>query len=95
MAKKQKKIVAHEKKNVLEVYANQSLSTVFVDNLAVTKRGDGMYFLRLTALLPEGLKEQAQIIVPDRALKKMLDVLCRICDHFPAKVAVDSQNERK
>jgi hypothetical protein len=74
-----------KEKKVIEIHANEALPTLFVDNLAVTKRGDDMYFIRFTTALPEGFKEQSRMMIPKDSLVAMLDVLCKQCDYFPTK----------
>lgn len=76
-----------EKKRAgVEILDNENLPTLLVDNLVITTRKDGLHFIRLTTALPEGLKEQVRMMVPDNSLKVMLDVLCAHCDHWPEKL---------
>lgn len=77
-------------KKVIEIHTNEALPTLFVDNLTITKRADGMYFIRFTTALPEGWKEQSRMMIPGESLIRMLDVLCKQCDYFPTKSQVKS-----
>jgi hypothetical protein len=72
-------------KKIMEIITNNMIPTLFVDNLAISKRSDGIYLLRFTTSLPEGLQEQVRMMVPQENMKNMLDVLCRHCDHYPTK----------
>jgi len=72
-------------KPTIRIHSNEELPILFVDNLVVTERNDGMYFVRFLTVLPEGLKEQSRMIIPKNSLVRMLDVLCKQCGHFPAK----------
>lgn len=74
-----------DKKEVAEFLVNNALSTVFVDNLMVATRSDGLNLVRFTTSLPGGLKEEARMIIPMESLKRMLEVLCKQCNYFPVK----------
>lgn len=72
-------------KKTIEIQVNDTLPTVFVDNLNITTRGDGNHLVRLLTFLPEGLREQLRIMVPDQALRNMIDVLCSHTHYYPSK----------
>lgn len=74
-----------DKKEVAGIPVNDALSTVFVDNLMVATRSDSLNLVRFTTSLPDGLKEEARMIIPMESLKRMLDVLCEQCNYFPIK----------
>jgi hypothetical protein len=77
------------------ILLNGNLPTVFIDNLNITTRGDGLYFMRLFAALPEGLKEEYRIMVPNQALKSMIDVLCAHIGYYPEKPAKERASALK
>ena len=68
-----------------QISINKNLPTVFVDNLMISTRNDGLNYLRFSTALPEGLKEEARMMIPMENLKRMIDILCRQCEHFPTK----------
>ena len=70
-------------KQVFKVMANENLPIVLVDQLAITSRTDGIHFVRFMTALPDGHREQCRIMIPDANLRRMLDVLCRHCNHYP------------
>ena len=72
-------------KETIKLIGNENLLTVFVDNLIINKRTDSMYNLRFASNLPEGLKEQARMIIPEKNLMQMLDALCNLCNYYPVK----------
>ena len=84
-----------KKKKVVEILTNENLPTLLVDNLAITTRTDGLHFIRFTTALPEGLKEQVRMMVPDERMKRMLDALCSHCDHYPAKPKSRKKSSRR
>lgn len=76
-----------ERKPPRAFQVDTNLPTMFIDNLNISNRADGLHLIRLLASLPEGLKEEARIMVPNQALKAMLDVVCAHVDYYPEKIA--------
>ena len=74
-----------DEKKVVGIHTNENLPTLFADTLTVNTRSDGFSLIRFTANLPEGLTEQARIMIPPESLKKMLDVLCSHSNYYPVK----------
>ena len=74
-----------EKKEEIRIIANDMLPVVFADNLTVNKREDNIHLLRFLSSLPEGLKEQFRVMIPEASLHKMLDVLCQFSDYYPSR----------
>lgn len=72
--------------NKLTINVSSAIPTHFVDNLAVTTRSEKLYLLRFLIALPEGLTEQIRAIIPRENITRMIDVLCKHCDHYPEKV---------
>ena len=70
---------------LVELKTNDGLPTLFIDNLVINTRSDKHYLVRFATELPEGLREQARVLVPEDHLKRMLDVLCKHVGHFPSK----------
>ena len=68
-----------------ELILNDNLKPVFIDGLAAYGRKDGIHFLRFFSRVPEGMVEQARMIVQISHLKKMITVLCEHCDYYPKK----------
>lgn len=70
----------------IKIQLNPTLPTIFVDNLIVSPRKDGHLLVRLAASLPEDTwQEQVRFMVAKEDLKRMLNVLCTQCDHYPVK----------
>lgn len=85
----------NKKKKITEIRLNETLPTVFVDNLVIATRSDGLNLVRFTTSLPEGLKEEARMLIPMENLKRMLDVLCKQCNYFPVKPEPKGKSSRK
>ena len=71
--------------NKTQLQLNNNLSTIFVDGLKISSRKDGIHLIQFSTILPDGIKEQLRIVVPDHSLREMLDVLCKHIGHYPAK----------
>ena len=84
-----------ERKAPTAIQLNSSLPTMFIDNLNITTRADGLHLIRLLSRLPEGLKEESRIMVPSQALRNMLDVVCAYVDYYPEKAAKEKGSARK
>ena len=93
MANKNK--TTEESKKVIEIHANDALPTIFVDNLMINTRSDEICFIRFTTLLPEGLKEQVRILIPQERVKRMIDALCKHCDYFPKKEKQKKESKKE
>ena len=89
MAEKEKETKEHK------ILADISKPTLFVDNLTITSRKDGMYLIRLLSALPEDLKEEARFFVPKANLKKMVDVICQHLNHYPSPPESDEGKKQK
>lgn len=85
----------NKKKKILEIRINETLATVFVDNLMISTRTDGLNYLRFCTALPEGLKEEARMMIPMENLKRMIDILCNQCNYFPAKPKPKNETSNK
>ena len=62
-----------------QILPSGDLRTLFVDNLQVSTRNDGMHLVQLFASLPDGWSEQARLLISDAHLKSMLEVLTDRC----------------
>jgi hypothetical protein len=76
-----------KKKKKFDVTTNLNHPTIFVDNLHIDSRTDGMHLIRLLTGLPEGHVEQAKCIISNEHLRRMLDVLCNHLKYFPKKAS--------
>lgn len=74
-----------------DILCNPKLPVLFVDNLNVGRRGDGVYLLRLLSELPEGLVEQGKIVITENRLKVMIDLICLQANYYPVKPKSDSK----
>jgi len=72
-----------DKKKQKEIVYNSGLSTLYADSLQFSSRSDDIMFLRFLTHTPEGLSEQARIIIPKRNLQGMLDILCNSLKYQP------------
>ena len=75
----------NKKMKIPEIPINENLSTVFVDNLMISTRSDGLNYLRFYTGFPQGFREEARMMIPTQSLKLIIDALCKQCDYFPTK----------
>ncbi len=75
------------KKNsdTLDVIANNNLTTLFVDDVYVHPRKDGIYYIRYTTFLPEGDVEQARLITDEVHFQDIINTLCAAANYYPKK----------
>jgi hypothetical protein len=73
-----------------DIKLNNMLLTLFVDNLAVHTRKDGMYFLRFTASLPEGNVEQCRLLINKVNFLKIIDTLCHTTKYYPEEPKIQA-----
>ena len=76
-------LMTEKKAEEYKILADPANPTLFIDNLFVTSRNDGMFLVRFMTALPESLKEEVRMVVPKANMEKMLDVLCNHVNHFP------------
>jgi hypothetical protein len=53
-------VESDERKTPIAIQLNSSLPTMFIDNLNITTRADGLHLIRLLSGLPEGLNNGAE-----------------------------------
>jgi hypothetical protein len=76
---------AQQKPILPPVRTNASLQTLFVDNVVVNTRKDGMNFIRFVVALPDGLYEQVRIMTNAKDIQRIIDSLCRSSKYYPLK----------
>ena len=72
-------------RNITEVNLNNNLSTIYVDNIIPFRRNDGVYFIRCLSQLPQGLFEQARLMIDNEHIKSIINNLCKSADYYPTK----------
>jgi hypothetical protein len=73
------------KKKEPKVIVNDSLPIIPVDNLWLSVRQDKLCYLKFFMGFPEGIREQAKLLITEKDLKSILDDLCKHLNHFPGK----------
>ena len=84
-----------DKKKTVEIQTHWSVPSFFADNLGLLTRNDGLHLLIFTTAFHDGHKEQARIFVPTASLRRMIDMMCSHCDHYPAKPRSKRQTGKK
>jgi hypothetical protein len=76
------------KQQVIELNIDPSLRTIWVDNIHVAKRLDGISCVRLSTHLPEGIFEQMRFMTSEDHLKNFVNAICHNLNYFPDKDSV-------
>lgn len=74
-----------EPKDTIKTFQTLTLPTLFADHLLLARREDNLFLLRFAAELPEGLTEQARLIINKERLVAMIDILCSTAEYYPSK----------
>lgn len=77
-----------------EIYANNYLPILYIDDVDTHHRSDGVYYLSFTTNLPDLVVEQVRLIVDDEHLHYIIDDLCQTTNYFPKKPKRTSEAER-
>lgn len=67
-----------------EITRNQ-LPILYVDGISVNHRDDGITYLSFTTNIPDYSVEQVRLMIDDKHLPQILDLLCDLLDYFPEK----------
>jgi hypothetical protein len=68
-----------------EIYINNDLPILYVDDVDTRHREDGMNYLSFTTNIPDRFVEQVRLMVDDEHLHQMIDDLCKTTDYFPKR----------
>jgi hypothetical protein len=79
----------------IEIRTSINVRTTFVDHFMVATRKDGLNLLRFSTNLPEGITEEARLVVTKEHLEKVIDALCDHCDYYPKKKPANKKSTRK
>ena len=66
---------------------DHTLPTLFVDSVDVAARTDGSVLVRLSSSLPEARQELARCLMNGSTVKAVIDILCRVTNHYPTPPA--------
>jgi hypothetical protein len=68
-----------------EIYINNDLPTLYVDDVNARHRDDGINYLSFTTNLPDRIVEQVRLMIDDEHLHGIIHYLCLVTDYFPQK----------
>lgn len=64
---------------------NDALPTIWVDVLAYMQRTDGLAMMKFYTMQPDRAIEQARMITSIAHVKRIIDTLARITNHYPVR----------
>lgn len=68
-----------------EIYINNDLPILYVDDVHTRHRTDGMNYLSFTTSLPDLIVEQVRLLIDDERLHEMIDTLCLTTNYYPER----------
>jgi hypothetical protein len=78
-----------------ELALNNSLPTLHIDGVYLSRREDKMNLLRLAVSLPDMISEQARVMLDDEVLKLMIDKFSEAIDYYPEPPKSEKNSKRK
>lgn len=86
-----------DKKNTqqktVDLVLDPNLKTVWIDNIFMANRLDGVSIVRLSTHLPEGMYEQLRFMASEQSLKNFVDVICTNLKYYPDEKSIkENQN---
>jgi len=70
-------------KQTVQLILDPNLKTVWVDNIFMAKRLDGVSLIRLSTHLPEGMFEQLRFMASEQSLKNFVNAICANLEYYP------------
>lgn len=67
----------------VQLVLDPNLKTIWIDNIFMAKRLDGVSIIRLSTHLPEGMFEQLRFMASEQSLKNFVDVICANLKYYP------------
>ena len=74
---------------------NNNLPSLFVDDIRVSVRNDGLVLLNFFADSPEGKFEQTRVVVTEQRLKSFIDSMCARTGYYPAELGEKEEIKKK
>ena len=78
-----KKDIEDQEEDSIEIIANDSLKTIWIDDIFFAKRDDGICALKMTSNLPDGIFEQGRFMMSEDAVKRFVDMSCNYLKYTP------------
>ena len=75
-------------KQTVQLVLDPNLKTVWIDNIFMAKRLDGVSLIRLSTHLPEGMFEQLRFMASEQSLKNLVDVICTNLNYYPDEKSI-------
>jgi len=76
-----------QNKKIIEIQTDNSIKNVWVDNIILAVRSDGVCLVRLSTGLPEGNIEQVRFMTSESQLKEFIKMICSEINYYPSKKA--------
>ncbi|TRZ50632.1 hypothetical protein D4S03_06405 [bacterium] len=84
-----------ETKQAISFILNDNLSVVMIDALKMSSRTDGLNYIQLGSVTPDGVKEQFRMMIPKANLEKIISALCTGSGYYPVKKTDKTKLEKR
>jgi len=84
----------NKKAKLKETYYNNNLPTLYVDDVDISRRKDGMNYLSFTTNTPNLIVEQVRLMMDNEDLRYIIDDLCITTNYFPQKPKRSKKSEK-
>ncbi|HEX74565.1 MAG TPA: hypothetical protein G4N93_05380 [Dehalococcoidia bacterium] len=68
-----------------EIYINNNLPILYVDDVDTRHRQDGLNYLSFTTNIPDQVVEQVRLMIDDESLHRIIDDICRNINYYPER----------
>jgi len=77
----------------VELHIDTSLKNIWVDNLHLAVRDDGVCVARFSTNLPEGLFEQLRFMTSRSKLEEFVEIFCATMNYYPEQKSAPKDNK--
>ena len=77
--------MSNRKNSSLKQIINNDLPILYVDGATTGHREDSINYVSFTLNIPDYTIEQVRLMIADKHLAGIIDVLCRTINYFPEK----------
>jgi len=84
-----------DQNQTVQLVLDPNLKTVWIDNIYMAKRLDGVSIVRLSTHLPEGMFEQLRFMASEQSLKNFVDIICTTLNYYPDEKSIEEKSHIK
>lgn len=81
-----KKDIEEPEEDAVEIIVDHRLKTIWLDDIFLAQRDDGICALKMTSTLPDGVFEQGRFMMSEDAVKRFIDMSCNYLKYTPETI---------